>query len=158
LQDEKSKYNRAGPIGQTDGSAYDPELGEMVSARTAATNFDAKDLFKQRCEKIGYGAPVVRDPQASELMLAIPAWRKGFHDGVEKIWREFHFMEFRDAFAFSYKLASLAEREEHHPAIHTEWGKVTVFWWTRKINGLHVNDFIMAAKTDMIAKASYKSD
>jgi 4a-hydroxytetrahydrobiopterin dehydratase len=30
----------------------------------------------------------------------------------------------------------------------TEWGKVTVTWWTHKIRGLHHNDFIMAAKTD----------
>ena len=42
----------------------------------------------------------------------------------------------------------LAEEAEHHPAILTEWGKVTVQWWTHKIKGLHRNDFIMAAKTD----------
>jgi pterin-4a-carbinolamine dehydratase len=41
----------------------------------------------------------------------------------------------------------LAEAEGHHPAILTEWGKVTVTWWTHKIKGLHRNDFIMAAKT-----------
>ena len=36
-------------------------------------------------------------------------------------------------------------------AILTEYGKVTVVWWTHKIKGLHRNDFIMAAKTDQIA-------
>jgi len=41
-----------------------------------------------------------------------------------------------------------AEAEGHHPAILTEWGRVTVEWWTHKIKGLHRNDFIMAAKTD----------
>jgi 4a-hydroxytetrahydrobiopterin dehydratase len=30
----------------------------------------------------------------------------------------------------------------------TEWGKVTVTWWTHEIGGLHRNDFVMAAKTD----------
>jgi len=34
----------------------------------------------------------------------------------------------------------------------TEYGKVTVTWWTHAICGLHKNDFIMAAKTDEIAK------
>ncbi|TBR56462.1 hypothetical protein B4U84_29725 [Westiellopsis prolifica IICB1] len=34
--------------------------------------------------------------------------------------------------------------------IITEWGKVTVTWWTHAIQGLHRNDFIMAAKTDAI--------
>lgn len=52
--------------------------------------------------------------------------------------------------AFTQKIAVLAEDENHHPAILTEWGKVTVLWWSHKINGLHVNDFIMAAKTDLI--------
>jgi len=55
-----------------------------------------------------------------------------------------------DAVAFTQKIAVLAEDENHHPSILTEWGKVTVCWWTHKINGLHVNDFIMAAKTDQL--------
>jgi len=46
---------------------------------------------------------------------------------------------------------SLAEAEGHHPAMLTEWGRVTVTWWTHKIRGLHRNDFVMAAKTDRLA-------
>ena len=116
-----------------------------------------EELHKQRCEACKLGAPVVTEEQASTLSLQIPAWRRQFHDGVEKLVREFHFVEFKDAFEFTYKVASLAEREQHHPSLTTEWGKVTVYWWTHKINGLHVNDFIMAAKTDLIAKLSARS-
>jgi 4a-hydroxytetrahydrobiopterin dehydratase len=43
-----------------------------------------------------------------------------------------------------------AEKEGHHPALLTEWGKVTVSWWTHDVGGLHQNDFIMAARTDDI--------
>ncbi len=114
-------------------------------------------LYKKHCEACQLGAPVVTEEQSNELLLRVPAWKKEFHDGVEKLIREFYFVEFEDAFKFTYKIANLAERENHHPAILTEWGKVTVFWWTHKINGLHVNDFIMAAKTDMIAKPSTSS-
>lgn len=103
------------------------------------------------------GAPVVSEEEASDLLVSIPAWKRQFHDGVDKLIREFHFVEFKDAFEFTLKIASLAEREQHHPSILTEWGKVTVYWWTHKINGLHVNDFIMASKTDLIAKMSIKS-
>ena len=92
------------------------------------------------------GAPVVTEEEANKLILSVPAWK-----------REFHFVEFKDAFAFTYKIANLSERENHHPGILTECGKVTVYWWTHKINGLHINDFIMAAKTDMLAKLSQKS-
>ncbi|MBR9857042.1 MAG: 4a-hydroxytetrahydrobiopterin dehydratase, partial [Gammaproteobacteria bacterium] len=42
------------------------------------------------------------------------------------------------------------ESEFHHPTITLEWGKVTVTWWTHAIHGLHRNDFIMAARTDLL--------
>lgn len=117
----------------------------------------SEDLVTQRCEKLSLGAPVVTEEQALNLQLAIPSWQREFHEGVEKLRREFYFVEFKDAFNFTYKIATLSEREDHHPTISTEWGKVTVYWWSHKVNGLHVNDFIMAAKTDMIAKLSAKS-
>jgi len=51
-------------------------------------------------------------------------------------------------------VANLAEQEDHHPEIMLEWGKVTVSWWSHKIKGLHMNDFICASKTDLIFKDS----
>ena len=36
----------------------------------------------------------------------------------------------------------------HNPLSITGWGRVTAQWWTPKIEGLHRNDFIMAAKTE----------
>jgi 4a-hydroxytetrahydrobiopterin dehydratase len=50
------------------------------------------------------------------------------------------------------RVGELAEEEGHHPALLTEWGRVTVSWWTHKIRGLHRNDYIMAAKTDVLAR------
>jgi len=47
-------------------------------------------------------------------------------------------------------VGEIAEAEDHHPLVVTEWGRVTVQWWTHKIGGLHQNDFIMAAKTDRL--------
>jgi 4a-hydroxytetrahydrobiopterin dehydratase len=58
------------------------------------------------------------------------------------------YKNFVEALHFTNKVGELAETEGHHPSLLTEWGKVTVTWWTHKINGLHRNDFIMAAKTD----------
>jgi pterin-4a-carbinolamine dehydratase len=62
--------------------------------------------------------------------------------------RVFKFKNFAQALDFTNKVGDLAEAEDHHPALTTEWGKVTINWWTHKIRGLHRNDFIMAAKTD----------
>ncbi len=111
-------------------------------------------LHEMDCETAGLGSRVVGEEEADGYLLAVPAWRKGFHEGVEKLIREFHFIEFDDAFAFTLKVVELSNQQNHHPSILTEWGKVTVYWWTHKINGLHLNDFIMAAKTDMIARVS----
>jgi 4a-hydroxytetrahydrobiopterin dehydratase len=62
--------------------------------------------------------------------------------------KSFKFENFTQAMAFASRVAQAAEAEDHHPALLTEWGRVTVTWWTHRIKGLHRNDFIMAAKTD----------
>ena len=54
------------------------------------------------------------------------------------------------ALEFTNQVGELAEQEDHHPSILTEWGRVTVTWWTHAVSGLHVNDFISAAKTDQL--------
>ena len=73
------------------------------------------------------------------------------YDGVKRLERVFKLKNFVEAIAFTNKIAVIAEEQGHHPLIITEWGRVTVQWWTHKIKGLHKNDFIMAAKTDEIA-------
>jgi 4a-hydroxytetrahydrobiopterin dehydratase len=60
----------------------------------------------------------------------------------------FNFKNFLQALKFTNKIGAIAEEEGHHPRIITEYGRVTVDWWTHRIGGLHKNDFIMAAKTD----------
>lgn len=62
--------------------------------------------------------------------------------------RVYQFPDFQQAIAFANSIGEIAEAEGHHPALLTEWGKVTVTWWIHAIKGLHHNDFIMAAKTD----------
>jgi 4a-hydroxytetrahydrobiopterin dehydratase len=72
-------------------------------------------------------------------------------DGAARIERTYRFSNFRDAFAFVREVAELAEAQGHHPDISFGWGYVTVSLQTKKIKGLHENDFIMAAKLDRIA-------
>ncbi|KAJ1027000.1 hypothetical protein NDA18_003021 [Ustilago nuda] len=62
--------------------------------------------------------------------------------------RTYKFKDFTSAQAFANNLGELAEAEGHHPAIMVEWGRVTVWWWSHTISGLHKNDFVMAAKTE----------
>ena len=72
-------------------------------------------------------------------------------DGVKRLERVFTFPDFAGALAFTNRVGAIAEAAGHHPALLTEWGRVTVGWWTHAIGGLHRNDFIMAARTEPLA-------
>ena len=89
-----------------------------------------------------------------DLKPQIPDWQLVEVDGVKRLMREFRFVDFAQALAFTDAVGEIAEEEGHHPALLTEWGRVTVSWWTHKIRGLHRNDFIMAAKTDALDAAA----
>ncbi len=79
----------------------------------------------------------------------VPEWT--IRDDAHRIERSYTFKNFAEAFAFVGKAAELAEAEGHHPDISFGWGYVTVSLQTKKIKGLHENDFIMAAKLDGMA-------
>ena len=108
------------------------------------------DLSKQSCEACRADAPKISDEDLKTLMPNIPDWNVIVVDGVMQLSREYEFRNFEQAMAFSNRVGEIAEAEGHHPAILTEWGKVTVTWWSHKIKGLHRNDLIMAARTDEV--------
>ncbi|MEX1222157.1 MAG: 4a-hydroxytetrahydrobiopterin dehydratase [Idiomarina sp.] len=111
---------------------------------------DSKNLDELKCEACTADAPQVSDAELKELVREIPEWSAVVRDGVMQLERAFKFKNFKQAIAFTNKVGEIAEEEQHHPTLTTEWGKVTVTWWTHAINGLHKNDFIMAARTDSV--------
>jgi 4a-hydroxytetrahydrobiopterin dehydratase len=108
------------------------------------------NLLQERCVACRPDSPHVTDAEIRELAPQIPEWKLLARDGVKQLERTYKFKDFAQALAFTNKVGALAEEEGHHPALLTEWGKVTARWWTHAIKGLHRNDFIMAAKTDQI--------
>ena len=95
---------------------------------------------------------MVTDAEIIELHSQVPDWQIVEVDNVKMLERVFKFKNFSEALRFTNKVGEIAEAEGHHPSIITDWGRVTVKWWTHKIRGLHRNDFIMAAKTDQLYK------
>jgi len=108
-------------------------------------------LTGEKCVACRRGAPRVTEAEIKELKPQVPDWELVERDGILRLERVFSFPDFAEALAFTDRVGALAEEEGHHPALLTEWGRVTVTWWTHKIRGLHRNDFIMAAKTDSLA-------
>lgn len=109
------------------------------------------DLTKATCEACSADAPKVSEAELAELLRQIPDWNIEVRDGVMQLERAYTFRTFKHALAFTNAVGEIAETENHHPALLTEWGKVTVTWWSHSIKGLHRNDFIMAARTDVLA-------
>jgi len=94
------------------------------------------------------------DAEIVKLQPQVREWQVAEREGVKRIERVFKFKNFAEALSFTDRVGALAETQGHHPVILTEWGRVTVTFWTHKIRGLHANDFIMAAKTDKLYDAS----
>src|SRR3989344_2010919 len=68
-----------------------------------------------------------------------------------KIRKRFVFKDFKQALAFVNKVGEVAENEQHHPNICLYgWNKVKITLTTHAIDGLSVNDFIVAAKINKI--------
>ncbi len=107
-------------------------------------------LTEMHCEACRAGAPTVSDAEVAGLKPQIPDWELTEPDGIPRLQRVYSFKNFADALAFTNRVGEIAEAAGHHPALTTEWGRVTVAWWTHKIKGLHRNDFIMAAKSDQL--------
>lgn len=110
-------------------------------------------LREQECEACRADAPKLSIEQTEKLLPEVPEWEVIDIDSVPRLQRRFRFKNFVEAMNFTQKVGELAEKYNHHPAILTEWGGVTISWWTHKIGGLHRNDFVMAAKIDALAKS-----
>jgi 4a-hydroxytetrahydrobiopterin dehydratase len=106
-------------------------------------------LFCDRsCTACRADAPKASPEQIQEALAQLPEWKIIQVDGVDQLQRIYRLKNFAEAMSLTQAIGLLAEEYNHHPALLTEWGKVTVTWWTHKIKGLHENDLVMAAKTD----------
>ncbi|MCC5883950.1 MAG: 4a-hydroxytetrahydrobiopterin dehydratase [Halomonas sp.] len=109
-------------------------------------------LSEQQCEACSWDAPHVSEEEIETLKRDIPEWSIEVRDGIKQLERVFKFRNFKQALAFTNRVGEIAEEAGHHPALLTEWGKVTVTWWSHEMKGLHKNDFILAARTDQVAE------
>ena len=103
-------------------------------------------LATKTCVPCKGGVPRLDRRQAEDLIDGIEAWE--LNDDATRISRTFKFPDFAEALALAARIADLAESQFHHPEITFGWGYCRVEFQTRKIRGLHENDFIMAAKVN----------
>ena len=109
-------------------------------------------LAEKSCIPCRGGIPPLTREEAESFRRQAPDW--ALVDDATRIERTYRFRNFAEAFGFVQRAAELAEAEGHHPDICFGWGYATASLRTKKIKGLHENDFIMAAKLDRIAAES----
>jgi 4a-hydroxytetrahydrobiopterin dehydratase len=110
------------------------------------------DLAEKTCTPCRGGIPPLTQEEAERLHVQVPDWE--LRDDAHRIERSFRFANFRKALSFVQRIGDLAETQGHHPDISFGWGYATVSLRTKKIKGLHENDFIMAGRIDRIFNAN----
>ncbi|MHC5543467.1 4a-hydroxytetrahydrobiopterin dehydratase [Singulisphaera rosea] len=109
----------------------------------------ADELARKQCRPCEGGVPPISPEEAKSLLAGLEGWEL-VNDGqrIERRWTAKNFMA---AIEFFDRLAVLAEQEGHHPDLHLEgYRNVAVVLWTHAIGGLSENDFILAAKINLV--------
>lgn len=107
------------------------------------------ELGKKSCTPCKGGIPPLTVDEAKEFLLSsAPDWE--LENDASRIHRTFRFGNYDETTEFVKKVMELVDKEGHHPVITFGWGFCTVDLQTKKIKGLHENDFIMAAKISAI--------
>ncbi len=103
-------------------------------------------LSEQTAKPVAKGTVSLSSREAKELLQQIPLWSIG----ERTIERELRFKDFRAAMDFVNRVADLANEQDHHPDMFISYDKVLLKLSTHKIGGLSMNDFIVAAKIDLL--------
>jgi 4a-hydroxytetrahydrobiopterin dehydratase len=111
----------------------------------------SNDLLKKKCVPCEGGVKPLTEPQAEDLMKELdPEW--ALIDEAHILARSFHFKDFAATMAFLNKVAAIAEEEGHHPDMSVSYADLGLELTTHAIHGLSENDFILAAKIDMLGE------
>lgn len=112
-------------------------------------------LTAKKCTPCQGGIPPLTPQEAEKYRSNVPDWE--LLDNATKIKRTFRCRDFMEAMALAEQVGELCEQEGHHPDITFGWGYCKIVFQTHKINGLHENDFIMAAKVNRLTESGTPS-
>ena len=111
-------------------------------------------LSSKKCTPCQGGVAPMSIETANSHLNDVQGWE--LLDKALKLKRTFKFNNFEDAMQFAQHVGQLCEDEGHHADLGIGWGYCRVEFQTHKINGLHENDFIMAAKVNGLAESNGK--
>jgi len=115
------------------------------------------NLRELKCQACRPGTPALTLEECEHFLKQLTDWQLLNQFGIAQIQKAYQCANFSQALELTNAIGAIAEMNDHHPLIMLEWGRVTVNWWTHSVNGLHLNDFVMAVKTDEVAQALLRS-
>ena len=108
-----------------------------------------EQLRAKKCEPCEGGVRPYAVDEAREQLARLTGWRLT-HDN-QRIRKDWTVKNFMAGLTFFNQVAEVAEHEGHHPDLHLEgYRKLWIELWTHAIGGLSENDFILAAKIDLL--------
>ena len=107
-----------------------------------------KQLNELKCEACSGNTPKLSEEELNENLKKINGW--ALNEKKEMIFKKFTFKNFKNSLEFVNKISEIAENEKHHPDISLGWGYCLIIIHTHSINGLSINDFILASKIDLL--------
>lgn len=114
---------------------------------TASSSKSRTELCSTRCVPCEGGVPKMTTDEALAQLKAVPGWE--LLSGPDRIRRTWVVRNFLAGMQFFEKVTEVAEAEGHHPDLHlVGYRNVSIEIWTHAINGLSLNDFILAARID----------
>jgi len=107
------------------------------------------ELSDKKCKPCEGGTAPLSPAEAEKLLAKLTsAWK--LTDDAKELRRAFPFKDFYRTMSFVNALAHIANIEDHHPDLEVGYNYCRVQFTTHSIKGLSENDFICAAKIDLI--------
>ena len=105
-------------------------------------------LKNQKCLPCSGNTQKFNQSLISEYLSKLNNW--SVNDEQNMIFKKFEFKTFKISLDFTNKVGDIADKEGHHPDISLGWGYSLIMLHTHAIKGLSINDFILAAKIDVL--------
>lgn len=115
------------------------------------------DLVNKNAVPTSEGETSLSDDEIRSLLKEVPEWKLEYSNtrNLCFLTRTYLFNSYERVLAFHQRVGVLAEEQQHHPEMTTQYGDVTIRWWTHTVGGVHMNDFVLAAKCDSLYQESH---
>jgi 4a-hydroxytetrahydrobiopterin dehydratase len=106
------------------------------------------ELAKKHCKPCEGNLPTLTESEARIQLNLLENW--SLNDQSTRIKRHCKFENHYETMAFVNAVAWISHREDHHPVLEIGYNYCIVQYSTHAIKGLSENDFICAAKVDVL--------